>query len=79
MLLPYPSADFLEINHQVHNDILVGRWLRPVTEAEARQGYDNLLAATQPHHARYWLLESGGGTAARQPLSPGCWVRTTSS
>lgn len=57
MLLPYFSAGFLEIGYQVHNDILVDRWLRPVTETEARQGYDDLLAAAQPHHARYWLLD----------------------
>jgi len=36
MLLPYFSAGFLEIGYQVHNDILVDRWLRPVTETEAR-------------------------------------------
>ncbi|TPG67591.1 hypothetical protein [Hymenobacter nivis] len=57
MQLPYPSADFLEISYQPHTDILVGRWLRPVTEAEARQGYDDLLADAQVHHARYWLLD----------------------
>ncbi|WP_125917178.1 hypothetical protein [Hymenobacter coccineus] len=57
MPLPYPSAYFLEISYQPYNDILVGRWLRPVTEAEARQGYDDLLAAAQPHQARYWLLD----------------------
>jgi hypothetical protein len=54
---PYQSADFLDIVYQSHNNILLGRWLRPVTETEARLGYDDLLAAGKAHNARYWLLD----------------------
>ena len=57
MNVPYQSTDFLEVVYQSHNDILLGRWLRPVTEVEARRGYDDLLAAAQLHRARYWLLD----------------------
>lgn len=57
MSLSYQSADFLEIIYQHHTDILLGRWLRPVTETEARRGYDQLLAAAKEHGARYWLLD----------------------
>ncbi len=53
----YQSAGFLDIIYQSHNDILLGRWLRPVTEEEARLGYDELLAAAKLHQARYWLLD----------------------
>jgi len=34
----------LEIIYRSHNDIQLGRWLRPITETEARRGYDELLA-----------------------------------
>ena len=51
------SADFLDIIYQKHLDILLGRWLRPVSEAEALRGYDDLLAAAKVHGAHYWLLD----------------------
>lgn len=51
------STDFLEIIYQEHLDILLGRWLRPVSEAEALRGYDDLLATAKAHGARYWLLD----------------------
>lgn len=57
MSTSYQSADFLEIIYQHHTDILLGRWLRPVTETEARRGYDELLATAKTHGARYWLLD----------------------
>ena len=53
----YQSADFLDIIYQSHHDILLGRWLRPVTEVEARLGYNYLLAAAHQHNAHYWLLD----------------------
>ena len=53
----YQSTDFLDIIYQSHHDILLGRWLRPVTEAEARLGYDDLLAAAHQHNAHFWLLD----------------------
>ncbi len=53
-MLPNP---FLELIYQPHGNVLVGRWLRPVSEAEARQGYGDLLAAATQHGARYWLLD----------------------
>ncbi len=51
------AIDYLEIAYQSDSQILVGRWLRPITEAEARQGYDDLLAAARQHDAHYWLLD----------------------
>ena len=57
MPLPYSATDYLEIVYQPDLSILVGRWLRLVTEAEALQGYANLLAAAKQYEAHYWLLD----------------------
>ncbi|MGI4865684.1 MAG: hypothetical protein ACRYFZ_17310 [Janthinobacterium lividum] len=57
MLLPYSTTDYLEIAYQPDLQILVGRWLRLVTEAEALQGYADLLTAAKQYGAHYWLLD----------------------
>lgn len=51
------SSDYLEINYQTDIGVLFGRWQRPVTEAEARQDYADLLAAAQHFRAHYWLFD----------------------
>ncbi|MDQ2792559.1 MAG: hypothetical protein M3Y12_00915 [Bacteroidota bacterium] len=51
------TADFLDIIYQEQPNILLGRWLRPVSEAEAQRGYEALLAAAKTHGAHYWLLD----------------------
>jgi hypothetical protein len=51
------ATDYLEIVYQPDLRILVGRWLRLITEAEALQGYADLLAAAKQHAAHYWLLD----------------------
>jgi hypothetical protein len=53
MLLAYPATDYLEIGYQPDLRILVGRWLRLVTEAEALQGYADLLEMAKQHKAHY--------------------------
>jgi hypothetical protein len=57
MLLSYATTDYLEIAYQPDLRILVGRWLRLVTEAEALQGYADLLMAAKKYDAHYWLLD----------------------
>jgi len=57
MTQPYAASERLEINYQDDFRVLVGRWLRPVTEAEARQDYAHLLAAARHFDARYWLFD----------------------
>ena len=57
MLLPYSATDYLEIVYHPDLGILVGRWLRLITETEAFQGYADLLAAAKQHAAHYWLLD----------------------
>lgn len=53
----YFAAERLEISYQPDFRVLVGRWLRPVTEAEAQRDYADLLAAARQFEARYWLLD----------------------
>ena len=56
--MPAATADYLAIQYQPDSGILIGRFLRPVSEAENQQGYRDLLAAAQQHgQARYWLLD----------------------
>ncbi|WP_223651459.1 hypothetical protein [Hymenobacter psoromatis] len=53
----YTASEHLEISYQPDFRVLVGRWLRPVTEAEALRDYADLLAAAHHFEARYWLLD----------------------
>jgi hypothetical protein len=53
----HSSSDHLEISYQTDFGVLIGRWLRPVTEDEARQDYADLLAAAQHFEAHYWLFD----------------------
>jgi len=53
-----PSAsDYLEISYQTDAQVLIARWLRPVTEAEALRDYAELLAAARQLDAHYWLFD----------------------
>jgi hypothetical protein len=57
MPLLLTTTDYLEIIYQRDLRILIGRWQRTVSEAEALQGYNDLLAAAKAHEAHYWLLD----------------------
>jgi hypothetical protein len=57
MYISCPAPEFIEITFQADTHILVGRWLRPVTDEEALLAFDELLAAAKTHQARYWLLD----------------------
>jgi len=57
MTQPYPASGHLDISYHDDSNVLVGRWLRPVSEAEARQDYADLLGAAQHFGAHYWLLD----------------------
>lgn len=58
MPLLHSATDQLEIIYHRDFHILIGRFLRPLSEAENEQGYRDLLAAAHLHHeARYWLLD----------------------
>ncbi len=53
----YTASEHFEISYQPDFRVLVGRWLRPVAEAEALRDYADLLAAAQHFGAHYWLLD----------------------
>jgi hypothetical protein len=57
MTQPYATSEHLEISFHDDSEVLVGRWRRPVTEAEAQQDYADLLGAAQHFGARYWLFD----------------------
>jgi len=57
MYLDFTSSDFLAISYSCDTQLLVGRWLRPVSPTEAQRGYNELLTVAQQQQARYWLLD----------------------
>ncbi|UOQ65126.1 hypothetical protein [Hymenobacter volaticus] len=57
MYLDYTASDFLTISYNCDTQILVGRWLRPVTPDESRRGYEELLTAARKEKASHWLLD----------------------
>ncbi|WP_375434452.1 hypothetical protein [uncultured Hymenobacter sp.] len=57
MYLDYTASDFLAISYNCDTQILVSRWLRPVTPVESRRGYDELLLVARQQKATYWLID----------------------
>ncbi|MGI4875807.1 MAG: hypothetical protein ACRYFX_32010 [Janthinobacterium lividum] len=58
MPILHSLSDSLEIIYHRDFRLLIGRFLRPLTEAENEQCYLDLLEAAHQHHdVRYWLLD----------------------
>ncbi|SNC76695.1 hypothetical protein SAMN06265337_3516 [Hymenobacter gelipurpurascens] len=55
--MPDPAPDYLTITYRPDLDVLVGRWMRPVTLPEMQAGYDLMLEAAVEHKCQYWLLD----------------------
>lgn len=53
----FPAPDFISLTYRPDLNFLVARWLRPVTGAETRAGYELILAAAQQCNCPYWLLD----------------------
>ena len=53
----FATPDYLILSYRPDLDFVVARWLRPVSGAETRQGYQLILAAGQECHCPYWLLD----------------------
>ncbi|OWP63043.1 hypothetical protein CDA63_10935 [Hymenobacter amundsenii] len=51
------SPDYLSLAYRSDLNFLVGRWLRPVSGDETRQGYALILQAAQQCACPYWLLD----------------------
>ncbi|MCC2548612.1 hypothetical protein LJY25_19345 [Hymenobacter sp. BT175] len=55
---PSAPASFLHITYRPDNRLLVGRWLRSVSDPEMQDGYDALRQAAMEHGCRHWLIDS---------------------
>ena len=53
----YASSDYLLISYRSDLNMLVARWQRPVTGAETRAGYEQILEAARQYRCPYWLLD----------------------
>lgn len=53
----FSTPDFLHITYRNDLEFLVVRWLRPVSGAEIRQGYQLILETAQQCSCPYWLLD----------------------
>ena len=51
------QPDFLHITYRPDLDVLVGRWMRPVTLSEMYEGYGLMLEAAVGHQCQQWLLD----------------------
>ncbi|WP_303309789.1 hypothetical protein [Hymenobacter sp. BT730] len=50
--------DFLHVAYRADLDILFGRWMRLVTQAEMQEGYQYLLEQAAAHSCQNWLLDA---------------------
>ena len=57
-MLPNPPAlDFLDCGFRPDLGVLVGRWLRPASTEESKQGYEHFLLAARQHGCRLWQMD----------------------
>lgn len=54
------QTDYLTLRYRPDLHLLVGRWQRPVSAAEFRQGYRAMLRAACQHQCPYWQLDLRG-------------------
>lgn len=58
MLLPIaPALDFFDCGFRPDLGVLVGRWLRPISTEESKQGYAHFLVVARQHGCRLWLMD----------------------
>jgi hypothetical protein len=53
----FSTPDYLAISYRNDLSMLVARWMRPVSAAETREGYQVILAAGQHFRCPFWLLD----------------------
>ncbi len=53
----FAVSDYLVINYRSDLNMLVARWQRPVSGAETRAGYQQILEIAQQYQCPYWLLD----------------------
>lgn len=64
-MLTFPAPDFLSLTYRPDLNFLVVRWLRPVSGAETRTGYELILATAKQCNCPYWLAARRASAAAR--------------
>jgi len=65
----YPSPDYLVIAYRNDLQLLVARWLRPVSPIETREGYELILQAAQHFGTPFWLLDGRRRLPADEPTT----------
>ncbi|MGI4744310.1 MAG: hypothetical protein ACRYG7_54870 [Janthinobacterium lividum] len=70
----WSESDFLTLRYRPDLHLLVGRWQRPVSGTELRQGYRALLRAAQETNCPYWQLDLRGRNAPDGPTQQ--WLTT---
>lgn len=60
------SADFLDLTYRADNNLIIGRWLRSVNEAELHAGYASLRRLALQHKCAHWLIDARRRTDRRQ-------------
>ncbi|TGD80397.1 hypothetical protein [Hymenobacter wooponensis] len=60
----FTAPDYLTLTYRSDLKFLVARWLRPVSNAETREGYQLILEAAQQSDCPYWLLDGRRRTPA---------------
>ena len=72
-------SDFLHLTYRPDLHRLVGRWRRPVSAAELRQGYEAAQVLAETVDCPYWLLDLRGrnapDAATRQWITQEFWPR----
>ena len=52
-----PNLDFLQLHYRADLHLLVGRWQRPVSAAELRQGYLAIQRLAEATTCPFWLVD----------------------
>jgi hypothetical protein len=52
------SNEFLEVAYRPDTGLLVGRWLRSISEEELQEGYATLRGAALHHGCQRWLVDA---------------------
>ena len=57
MNTPSASSEYLHIVYRADLEVLVGRWMRQISTADLRAGYQDLLEAAAHYGCRQWLID----------------------
>jgi len=52
------STAYLQVTYRPDSCLLIGRWLRSISEEELRAGYATMRQAAQEHDCTHWLMDA---------------------